>query len=249
MPSRFLKESICRSEEIDSLTWFEEVLFYRLIVACDDYGRFDARPKIIKGQCFPLKDITGKDIDKALEKLSEVGLIVVYEAQGRPVLQMKTWEKHQTTRAKQSKYPPFDETCIQMYSDVNKGSNPITDDTKAASSQKAPQPTVPEEPPVITLLLNTGEEYGIVKSDIAEWQELYPAVDIMQELRNMKGWCKENAAKRKTARGIRRFITSWLAREQNRGGTVGYKKTPSPQGSYGNRLSELLNESRGDFNG
>lgn len=249
MPSRFLKESICRSEEIDSLTWFEEVLFYRLIVACDDYGRFDARPKIIKGQCFPLKDITGKDIDKALEKLSEVGLIVVYEAQGRPVLQMKTWEKHQTTRAKQSKYPPFDETCIQMYSDVNKSSNPIADDTKAGSCKKAPEPTVPEEPPVITLLLNTGEEYGIVQSDIAEWQELYPAVDIMQELRNMKGWCKENAAKRKTARGIRRFITSWLAREQNRGGTVGYKKASSQQANYGNRLSELLNENRGDFGG
>lgn len=249
MPSRFLKESICRSEEIDSLTWFEEVLFYRLIVACDDYGRFDARPKIIKGQCFPLKDITGKDIDKALEKLSEVGLIVVYEAQGRPVLQMKTWEKHQTTRAKQSKYPPFDETCIQMYSDVNKSSNPIADDTKAGSSQKTQQPTVPEELPVITLLLNTGEEYGIVQSDIAEWQELYPAVDIMQELRNMKGWCKENAAKRKTSRGIRRFITSWLAREQNRGGTVGYKKAPSQQANYGNRLNELLNENRGDFGG
>lgn len=249
MPNRILKESICRSEEIDSLSWLEEVLFYRLIVNCDDYGRFDARTKIIKGQCFPLKDVTEKDIDKALAKLSEVGLIVVYEAQGRPVLQLKTWEQHQNIRAKKSKYPPFDKTCIQMYSDVSKSGDSIADETKKGSSQKQPQPTVPEEPPVISLLLNTGEEYGIVQSDIVEWQELYPAVDVMQELRNMKGWCKENAAKRKTARGIRRFITSWLAREQNRGGTVGYKKTPSPQGSYGNRLSELLNESRGDFNG
>ena len=32
MPNRIIKESICRSEEIDSLSWFEEVLFYRLIV-------------------------------------------------------------------------------------------------------------------------------------------------------------------------------------------------------------------------
>ena len=249
VPSRFLKESICRSEEIDSLTWFEEVLFYRLIVACDDYGRFDARPKIIKGQCFPLKDITGKDIDKALAKLSAVGLIIVYEVQGRPVLQMKTWEKHQTTRAQKSKYPSFDEACIQMYSDVSKCNDLSADEIKAGSSQKSLQQIIPEEPSVITLLLNTGEEYGIVQSDIAEWQELYPAVDIMQELRNMKGWCKENSTKRKTVRGIRRFITSWLAREQNRGGTVGYKKVSSSQGSYGNRLSELLNESRGDFNG
>ena len=250
MPNRILKESICRSEEIDSLSWLEEVLFYRLIVNCDDYGRFDARTKIIKGQCFPLKDITEKDIDKAISKLSKVGLIVVYEAQGRPILQMKTWEQHQNIRAKKSKYPAFDETCVQMYSDASKRGNSITDEPKTGgSAQKQSQPTVPVEPPVITLLLNTGEEYGIVKNDIIEWQELYPAVDVMQELRNMKGWCKENAAKRKTARGIRRFITGWLKREQDRGGTVGYKKELSSQGSYGNRLNELLNESRGDFNG
>ena len=37
MPNRILKESICRSDTIDHLTWFEEVLFYRLIVSCDDY--------------------------------------------------------------------------------------------------------------------------------------------------------------------------------------------------------------------
>ena len=43
MPNRILKESICRSEEIDSLSWFEEVLFYRLIVICDDFGRYDGR--------------------------------------------------------------------------------------------------------------------------------------------------------------------------------------------------------------
>ena len=65
MPNRIIKESICRSEEIDSLSWFEEVLFYRLIVTCDDFGRYDGRTKIIKGSCFPLKDIAEKDINKA----------------------------------------------------------------------------------------------------------------------------------------------------------------------------------------
>lgn len=78
MPNRIIKESICRSEEIDSLSWFEEVLFYRLIVTCDDFGRYDGRAKIIKGSCFPLKDITEKDIDKALGRLSAVGLVRVY---------------------------------------------------------------------------------------------------------------------------------------------------------------------------
>lgn len=73
MPNRIIKESICRSEEIDSLSWFEEVLFYRLIVTCDDFGRYDGRAKIIKGSCFPLKDITEKDIDSKGERSSGRG--------------------------------------------------------------------------------------------------------------------------------------------------------------------------------
>ena len=38
----------------------------------------------------------------------------------------------------------------------------------------------------------------------------------------MKGWCDSNSTKRKTSRGIKRFITNWLAREQDKGGTKVY---------------------------
>jgi len=100
MPNRILKESICRSVEINSLSWFEEILFYRLMVCCDDYGRFDGRTAIIKGLCFPLKDITKKDIEKALNKLSAVGLVKIYNINGQPYLQLVTWERHQNIRAK-----------------------------------------------------------------------------------------------------------------------------------------------------
>ncbi len=110
MPNRIIKESICRSDSIDSLSWFEEVLFYRLIVVCDDYGRFDGRPAIIKGACFPLKDdITKKHISEAIDKLSTVGLVRGYEVQGRPYLQLTTWDCHQQVRAKKSKYPSPDD--------------------------------------------------------------------------------------------------------------------------------------------
>ena len=131
MPNRILKESICTSDSIEALSWFEEVLFYRLIVKCDDYGRYDGRPAIIKGNCFPLKNVTNKDIGKALDKLSAVGLVRVYEAQGRPYLQLVTWEHHQTIRAKKSKYPEFAGTCMQMQADACKCSrNPIQSESE-----------------------------------------------------------------------------------------------------------------------
>ena len=80
--------------------------------------------------------------------------------------------------------------------------------------------TEPEEsvsmPPVISLILNDKSLHDIFQSDIDGWKELYPAVDILQELRKMKGWLDSNPTKRKAQRGIKRFINGWLAREQDR---------------------------------
>ena len=234
MPNRLLRESICRSESIDALSWFEEVLFYRLIVNCDDFGRFDGRPAIIKGSLFPLKDVAIADIKKALSKLAAHDMIMVYESQGKAVLQLLTWDKYQTARAQRSKYPAYDDTCEQLYADVSKctGSKKRSgaesdDDRTVKEPAELKTPAEPEEPPVITLLLNTGQEYPITQSNITEWTNLYPAVDVMQSLRNMKGWCISNPAKRKTRKEIQRFINNWLASEQNKGGTARYG-TPHP---------------------
>lgn len=123
MPNRILKESICVSEKINKLTWFEEALFYRLIVKCDDFGRYDGRSSVIKGNLFPLKDdITVKAIDKAIRGLVTVGLAEIYCVDAKPILQLPTWNCHQVCRAVKSKYPDpisgelqaLASTCKQM---------------------------------------------------------------------------------------------------------------------------------------
>lgn len=80
----------------------------------------------------------------------------------------------------------------------------------------APGPA--SSPVVYQLPLNTNKFYPITKADVKEWRALYPAVDIQAELRKMKGWLDANPKRRKTDRGIKRFINSWLSREQDRGG-------------------------------
>lgn len=74
----------------------------------------------------------------------------------------------------------------------------------------------PSEPPLIALPLNDKSFHDVFCEDVDDWKELYPAVDIVQELRKMKGWLNSNPTKRKTRRGINRFINSWLAREQDK---------------------------------
>lgn len=136
MPSRILKESICSSDSINELSAFEETFFYRLIVNCDDYGRFDARPAILKARLFPLKDrVTLKNVEDALVKLAEVGCVKLYRVDSKPFLYLPAWEVHQNVRAKKSRYPePTSEDevkaggakkrtseniCMQMNTDEN----------------------------------------------------------------------------------------------------------------------------------
>ena len=109
MPNRIIKETICTSDTIDQLSWFEECFFSRLIVNCDDYGRFDGRTAIIKSRLFPLKsNVTDKLVTDTIDKLLTVGLVMPYEWDGKPTLQLVTWDKHQTVRNKRSKYPAAD---------------------------------------------------------------------------------------------------------------------------------------------
>lgn len=89
---------------------------------------------------------------------------------------------------------------------------------KRNTSYSCPEPDKPpSEPPVISLILKDQSFYPICKSDIDQYAETYPAVDVMQEFRKMKSWCNDNEARRKTRRGIRRFINAWLSRAQDEG--------------------------------
>jgi len=59
---------------------------------------------------------------------------------------------------------------------------------------------------------------GITKEDLSLWAEAYPACDIKQELKKMIAWILSAGAKGKKRRW-RKFITNWLSRQQDRGGT------------------------------
>lgn len=106
MPNRILKESIVTSATIDSLSADQERFFYRLMVVCDDFGRFDGRAAVIRGRCYPLKlDVTTETVDGWLSVLESAGLLFRYEVASKPYLQIRNWDEHQNIRAKKSRFP------------------------------------------------------------------------------------------------------------------------------------------------
>ena len=79
--------------------------------------------------------------------------------------------------------------------------------------------STPASPTFAQIPLNDGSLYNVTENDVDEFQQLYPGIDCRQEIRNMVGWSMGNPCNRKTKRGIRRFIHSWLSRSQNRAPT------------------------------
>ncbi len=237
MPNRIIKESVCTSETVDKMSWFEEVFFYRLIVNCDDFGRFDARPAVLKARLFPLKErLTLKEVSNVLSRLAEIGIVKLYYVDGKPYLFLPTWKVHQSPRATKSKFPAPESGCMQDESTCKQVHADAPDireresicDIRESIIENSVEPEI-VSPPVITLPLNDGSEYPVSQEQCQEWAGLYPAVDVIQQLRGMRGWLLSNPDRRKTRRGINRFITGWLAKEQDRGGSrVSSKQPPAP---------------------
>ena len=69
------------------------------------------------------------------------------------------------------------------------------------------------------MILETGEEWQPKDTDIIQWQKTYVLVDVFLELAKMESWLDANPAKRKTKKGIKRFVNSWLSRAQDQGGS------------------------------
>jgi len=73
------------------------------------------------------------------------------------------------------------------------------------------------EPAVIGLPCNDGSEFQITEAHVAEFQQLYPAVDVMQQLREMRAWLISNPKRKKTHGGMMSFFNTWLSKEQDKG--------------------------------
>ena len=109
MPNRMIRDTIRSSESLARLTGDEERHFFRLILLADDFGRFDARSSVIRAGCYPLMldIITQEDVERWTRRLADqdVGILQLYEVEGRVYGAFRAWEKYQRPRAKESKFP------------------------------------------------------------------------------------------------------------------------------------------------
>lgn len=59
--------------------------------------------------------------------------------------------------------------------------------------------------------------WTLTAAKLAEWSTSFPDLDVEAEVRKARQWLLDNPQKRKTSRGMTRFLGAWLARAQDSG--------------------------------
>lgn len=86
MPRRMVRDWT-DSQKMDGISAEAERLFVRLIMKADDYGRFHADPRIVRGLCFPLHDnLRTEHVGRWLNELHHRNLIFRYEIGAQALL-------------------------------------------------------------------------------------------------------------------------------------------------------------------
>ena len=170
-------------------------------------------------------------LDKAKER-SESGK----KGGSKPEANGKQNESKPEANAKQGKAASKKEKEIEL-------ENEVEIDNITPSEFCGELPSSP--PPAAVLPLVDGTDFEISVKTASELSGLYPAVDVEQQLRNMRGWLLANPKNRKTKAGIMRFVNSWLSREQNSARPA--KAVNQKPGGYTSGLDRLAELHREEF--
>ena len=98
--------------------------------------------------------------------------------------------------------------------DIDSNNNSNSNNTNVQHEQQ--DCSLPKENIFITLSLNDNSEFEVTENYLKKLKPLFPAVNIEQEFRKMCAWSINNPKKRKTRKGITRFINNWLSNAQDK---------------------------------
>ena len=91
------------------------------------------------------------------------------------------------------------------------------EELEVAKATSVPRPAKADSGPLADhgFTLSDGSLWRPTVAKVHEWQATFPLMDLDAQLRLAGQWLKDNPAKRKTERGMHRFLFAWLERAQN----------------------------------
>jgi len=233
MPDRILRDELLTSERYWSVSIEAQRLFVHLVLCVDDTARFSGKNYTIRAACYPGQSVDPGKLEKLLLELVDTDLVRLYTVGMDRFIFLP--RSKQRLRYVRSRYPapPNEINDISLKKSVLSQSK---DGLKSAEVKRREEKRSEEkelictepakdrrsalvigEGDVIQTLPSTKGEVEVRKSWVMEMIDAYPAVLVAQEVDRAKLWLEANPTKRKA--NVRRFLTNWMARTQERGGS------------------------------
>lgn len=218
---RTIKPEFFTSEDIVALTPIARLLYVALWCEADKEGRLVWKPKTFKMRYFPADDC---DITVLCAELTTASLVVLY---GDGYAYIPAFKAHQHINPRET-----DSQLPDPHASGTRGSRVGTRHSRDSDAQggregkgkegkDSSEPIGSEPVSGFAIPLNDGSEWAVTTRTVAEWVQSFPAVNVEQELREMRAWALANPSKRKTARGVAAFAVRWLGKAQDTPGRGG----------------------------
>jgi len=232
--------------------------FAGLWCAADRRGRFKWEPRRLGVAILPYDKV---EFSRVLDALATRGFIVKYQVNDAWFGAIPSFERHQVVnnREKDSELPEpaladdSDATATRAPRVEQACPTPVKRKGREGKGKEgkgteegtdvSPEPEEPASAPAPAPLLEfpcVGAEktWTVSPGKLAEWEAVYPDMNVLAALRRARQWCVDNPARRKTVSGMPRFIHAWLGTAQNNGENrkAGAERAASPSPSRVPRL-------------
>lgn len=88
-----------------------------------------------------------------------------------------------------------------------------------------------------------GPAWSLTETQVSTWAKLFPGLNVEAECLKALAWLQANPQKRKTVTGMPKFLTAWLSRATDRGGSPTLAMVP-PLGKFSSRMADMVIKAR-----
>jgi len=211
---RMIDKRISKSKKLAALKHDRSrVLYFMMLPHLDCEGRYSGDPEDIKEDCVPKLNFPVKKIAESVIDLANVKLLTLFECKNEAFIQYTRFADFQIGIRKNREAPSSipSPQKIQSSSGVPRTYSALSLSLSLSLRKEGKKK---EE---IYFDFEKRKFFNITIEDKAGWVDAYPAVDIDQQLREMREWLLANPDKKKS--NYKQFINNWLSSQQDKGGT------------------------------
>lgn len=216
---RMIDKRISKSKKLAALKHDRSrVIYFMVYPHLDVEGKFTGDPEEIQEDCCPKLKYSVRKIAESIIELADVGLIKLYEIDGRAYIKYTKFKDFQVGIRLDREAPSRIPDPVRSKGGVT----PALYLRLRLSLRKEGEGSKIKQ---IDFSFEKRKFLNITIEDKAGWKDAYPIVDIDQELRIAREWLLANPTRAKS--NYRQFLNNWFRREQDKGGRPRFKTHPS----------------------